>query len=124
MHVVEHVALNEAMEPTPPPAVLAQTKYIFEERGSGGEAKIKMWVTSLRRDGPALVCEGWMLRYPHSSQPGFAEGTMAHPVSGGIAVSVGGAPGGTLPPIVEEHASTSCTEHELVPFGQQATPSP
>ena len=124
MNVNERVALNASMEPTPPPEVLAQTKYILQQRGSGGDAAIKMWVTSVRHDGPAMVCEGWLLRYPRSSQPGYAQGTMAHPVSGGIQISTAGAPGGTLPPIVEEHASAVCTARELVPFAQQPTPSP
>jgi hypothetical protein len=124
MNVSERVALNESMDPTPPPDVLQQTKYLFEERGSGGDSRVKMWVTSVRHDGPALICDGWLLRYPRASQPDFAHGTMAHPVSGGIQVSSGSLPGGTLPPIVEEHASTTCTERALVPFAPPPTPSP
>ena len=33
-----HVALNASMDPTPPPEVVAMTKYTYEERGAGGDA--------------------------------------------------------------------------------------
>ncbi|HUN29838.1 MAG TPA: hypothetical protein VMV65_08510 [Alphaproteobacteria bacterium] len=122
-----HVGLGGSMEPTPPPEVIAMTKFTFEERGAGSDALDKMWVTSTRRVGPALICEGWMVRYPPASQPGFQEGNMTHNVSGGIVIgtSIGGsAHGGLGPPIVEAHASASCTERALVPFTRPSPPSP
>ena len=120
------VAVNQSMDPTPPPSVLARTKFLYEERGSGSDARIKMWVTGTRRVGPALMCSGWLVRYPQASQPAFREGTMTHPVSGGIEISTnvgGSAAGGVLAPIVEQRAEVECTARALVPFAA-SSPSP
>jgi hypothetical protein len=121
---VEHVSLNGRLDPTPPPEVLAQTKYIFEQNGSGGDVRVKMWVTGVRRVGPVLYCDGWLLRYPHASQPPPMQGTFTHPVSGSIEVSSGGLTGGVLPPVIEEHASTACSERALTPFAPSPASSP
>ena len=118
------ISLNGSMEPTPPPAVLAMTKFIYTERGSGGDASVKMWVTGMHREGALLICEGWMVRYPRASQPGFMAGTVAHPVSGGINVGIGNLPGGVGPPIVVAHATASCLRRWLVPFAPSAAASP
>ncbi len=118
------ISLNGTMEPTPPPAILAMTKYIYTERGSGGDASVKMWVTGMHREGALLICEGWMLRYPRASQPGFMSGTGAHPVAGGINVGYGNVPGGVGPPIVVAHATASCLRRWLVPFAPSAAASP
>jgi hypothetical protein len=117
------VALG-SLTPTPPPAVLAATRFLYEERGTGGDARIKMWVTSTHREGPVTVCNGWLLRFPRSSQPAFQEGTAAHPVQGGFAIAVGGNPGGVGPPIVEGHASIACEARALVPFAPSPATSP
>jgi len=114
-----HVGLSGSMEPTPPPEIVALTKFTYEEHGEGSDARMKMWVTSTHREGPALICDGWLVRYPQNSQPAVKSGTMTHNVSGGIAVnaSVGGsASGGVLAPIVEAAAHVSCTQRGLVPF--------
>lgn len=62
--------------PTPPPAVLARTKYIFEESpgaarwkgvpfGSAPEERyVKMYVTSVHTVGPLRFCTGWLVRVP------------------------------------------------------------
>jgi hypothetical protein len=118
------VTLNASMDPTPPPEIVAMTKYIYTERGSGGDALVKMWVTSIRREGPTLICEGWLVRYPSSSQPVQQVGTVAHPIGGGIEVGIGGNPGGRGAPIVDAHASASCLQRGLVPFGPSPVPSP
>lgn len=121
----ERVALNSSMEPTPPPEVLAQTKYIYSERGTGSDALVRMWVTSVHRSGPALICEGWMLRYPANSQPAYKQGTATNNVQGGINVTVfGGTTTGLLPPIIEEHATTSCLQRELTPYAPSPVSSP
>ena len=122
-----HVGLNASMDPTPPPEVVAMTKYTYEERGAGSDARLKMWVTSTHREGPALICDGWLLRYPQASQPASEVGSMAHPVSGGIVLSTalgGSAAGGVLPPIVEAEAHVSCTARGLVPFTRPPSASP
>ncbi len=109
-----------SLNPTPPPEVLAATKFTFEERGTGGDARVKMWVTNVRHDGPFTICEGWLLRFPRSTQPPTVQGTFTHPLAGGISISVGGNPGGVGPPIVESHASTTCSARALVPFNPHA----
>lgn len=122
-----HVALDGSMDPTPPPDVVAMTKFTYEERGAGSDALDRMWVTSTHRVGPQLVCEGWLVRYPPNSQAAPMQGNMTHNVSGGIAVSTsigGSAHGGLGPPIVEAHASAPCTERALVPFTRPPSPSP
>jgi hypothetical protein len=122
-----HVAVNTSMEPTPPPEIVAMTKFTYQEKGAGSDALVKMWVTGTHREGPALICDGWLVRYPQTSQPAQMAGTMAHPVSGGIVIgtSVGGsAAGGLGPPIVEAQAHVSCTQRGLVPFTRPAPSSP
>lgn len=111
-------------EPTPPPAVLALTKYVFEEGGSGGDAAVKMWVTRVRHDGALTYCDGWMLRYPRSSEPAPMAGTMTNPVAGGIQIGAGSLPGGRGRPIVEAHASTICSARGLQPFAPSPAASP
>jgi hypothetical protein len=126
-HVAFHPGLRGSMEPTPPPQIVAITKFMFEEHGVGDDGLDKMWVTSTHREGPLLICDGWLLRYPLSSQPAVQEGTMTHPVSGGIAVSTalgGVAHGGLGTPIVEGITHVTCTEHALVPFTPPSSPSP
>ena len=122
-----HVALNTSMDPTPPPEVVALTQYTYEEKGSGSDSRVKMWVTGTHREGPALICDGWLVRYPQASQPAYKQGNMAHNVSGGIAVSTavgGSAAGGVLPPIVEAAAHVSCTQRGLAPFTRPPASSP
>jgi hypothetical protein len=62
--------------PTPPPEVLARTKYIYEENvgalkwkesilGTAPEERyVKMYVTSVKRVGPVTFCTGWVERQP------------------------------------------------------------
>ncbi len=119
-----HPGLRGSMEPTPPPEIVAMTKFMFQEKGAGSDALDKMWVTGTHREGPALICDGWMLRYPPASQPAVQQGTMTHPVSGGIVISTAGLPGGFGAPIVEATAHVTCTQRALVPFTQPASPSP
>ncbi len=56
--------LPAALEPTPPPEVLAQTKYIYKSRGGSSEGQVVMWVTSTHKAGPTTMCTGWLVRYP------------------------------------------------------------
>ncbi|MHB8145043.1 MAG: hypothetical protein ACYDEU_04250 [Vulcanimicrobiaceae bacterium] len=93
--------------PTPPPSVLARTKYVFQESpgaqhwkiwpfGAAPEERyIKMYVTSIRRVGPAVFCTGWLVRVPAAGNA-FA--------------------------IVEPNVTALCTGH-LEPFVQPA-PTP
>jgi len=103
------------MEPTPPPEVVAMTKFTYQERGAGDDALDKMWVTNVRRDGNVTLCYGWMLRYPHANNP---------TTNGANLISIGGNPGGFGAPIVEAVAHIECSEHALVPFTPPSSPSP
>lgn len=60
--------------PTPPPDVLARTKYIFEENpmsqhwwilpSAPEERYVKTYVTSVKHVGPLTICRGWTVRVP------------------------------------------------------------
>jgi hypothetical protein len=122
--VHERITLQGSMDPTPPPEVLAQTKYLYEERGTGSDAGVKMWVTGTHRSGPLLICDGWMLRYPVNENAAYKQGTFTNNVPGGIVISTGGLSSGVLPPVIEEHASTPCSAKKLTPFAPSPGPSP
>ena len=118
------VSIAGKIEPTPPPDVLAQTKYIYEASGTGGEKRVKMWVTAVHRSGPFTICVGWLLRYPEPTRVGgntpLAIGrTFGSAPSGSLAPFASG-----LAPIVEANASTQCSEHALVPFAPSPASSP
>ncbi len=119
----QDIGLHGSLEPTPPPEVIAATKFLFEERGSGREARIKMWVTNVRRAGLVTMCDGWLVRYPEAPRS-----AIVHPFGTHIAddngTQIGAAPPGTLPPIVESSASTVCSERQLVPFAASPASSP
>ncbi len=53
--------------------MLAKTKYMYDVRGTGGESRVKMWVTVARKDGPTTICTGWLVRYPEAARGGYAE---------------------------------------------------
>lgn len=114
------VSLNGSMDPTPPPEVVAATHWTYSERhNAGSDAQMKMWVTSMHRVGPALICEGWLVRYPQSP-------SAIGPAGNGTQISIGGSMPhpGVLPPIVQANASIECTQRGLVPFGPSPAPSP
>ncbi len=120
------VTLHGSMEPTPPPEVIAMTKFMFEQPSNGSDEHIKMWVTNVRHVGMITMCDGWMLRYPPASGTGAQRqiGTATNPLSGGVQVSIGAKHVGALPPIVEANASAVCNERALVPFAPSPAPSP
>ncbi|HEV2261411.1 MAG TPA: hypothetical protein VGR69_03865 [Candidatus Rubrimentiphilum sp.] len=63
-------------EPTPPPAILAATKYIYTENvgtqrwkiqlraPTPEERYVKMYVTSIKHVGLVNICSGWVVRQP------------------------------------------------------------
>lgn len=65
-------------EPTPPPAILAKTKFIYTENvanehwkilgvtlpSSPEERAVKMYVTSVKHVGALTICTGWVIRQP------------------------------------------------------------
>lgn len=108
-------AISTEMDPTPPPSVLAETKYIYETTG-GSEARTKMWVTRVYQAGPLTMCSGWMVRWPHPP-------TMGSSGANGSQISIGGRSRGvTMPgnagqlPIVEPNMTFVCNGSRLTPF--------
>jgi hypothetical protein len=116
------ISLRGSLEPTPPPSVLAATKYFYRSRG-GSEARVDMWVTSIRKAGPTTICTGWLVRYPLNETP-------SHPgdfaPANGTQMSVGGGRGAPaiLPPIVEGIVSAPCEGRLLVPYAALPAASP
>jgi hypothetical protein len=109
-------SIGTQMDPTPPPDVLAQTKYLYETSG-GAEARTKMWVTSLRREGPVTICSGWLVRWPVPPTVGGSGGDRSSvTVLGGHSrgVLAVGNTGGF--PIIEAHATYVCGGRALRPF--------
>jgi hypothetical protein len=115
-----HASLAGRLDPTPPPEVLAQTKYIYKSRGGGSDSEVVMWVTSMHKAGVTTMCTGWLVRYPLNESPpgGFAP-------ANGTQISVGGAAhAGVMPPIVEGIVTEACEGRLLVPYAGSSAPSP
>jgi len=98
-------------EPTPPPDVLAATKYIYEENAGQafGEQRIKMYVTSARKVGFVTVCHGWLLRYPFPPRHG------TYNLDSNFSVAP--------KPIIEANVTYVCNGHFLTPFTAPAPSS-
>ncbi len=126
-HYVGRLSLAGRLVPTPPPDVLARTRYIFEGPFGGGDGTLRMWVTSVARHGPVLLCSGWILHFPRT----IAQGTLTapnvpvgpangiqigglHPVYSGLAAG--------MAPIVVGIGTAECSERALVPFTLSAPP--
>jgi hypothetical protein len=121
-------SLQGRMEPTPPPEVLAATKYIYRSRPGGSEGRVIMWVTKTRSAGPVTLCTGWLVRYPLAEAAPTVP-AVQHPgdipPANATQVSVGGsrAPG-LMPPIVDGIVTQACEARLLVPFSGSAASSP
>lgn len=120
-HYVGSLTLTGRLVPTPPPDVLARTRYIFQGPYGGGDGTLKMWVESVTRRGPVLICNGWILHFPAAvaQSPALPPHVAAGPANG---IQIGGehqVPSGFaagLAPIVVGEGTTECTERALVPF--------
>ncbi|MDQ2872189.1 MAG: hypothetical protein M3R35_03555 [Candidatus Eremiobacteraeota bacterium] len=118
--------LNGRLEPTPPPEILAQTKYLYEQSGksAGLEARIKMYVTSVHRSGPLTTCTGWLLKYP---RPERSYGSLSDRETATGRVDPSGSDFGsssagyTTRPAIEENVTYLCNPALLTPF---VAPSP
>jgi len=84
-------------EPTPPPAILAMTKYIYTENIGGEHWKIpllgsapeermlKMYVTSVRHVAGVAMCTGWVIRQPIAGKdPWIVEPDQTFPCGGNL----------------------------------------
>jgi hypothetical protein len=128
-------SLRGHLEPTPPPEVLARTKYIYETRGVGSEERVRMWVTSARKAGPTTICTGWLVRYPQQIRGNYAPlpSNVNAGAANGTQLSIGGGGGAQPPlspfasglaPIVDGMVSQPCNGRLLVPFTGGAGTSP
>ncbi len=136
-------SLRGRLEPTPPPEVLAKTKYIYEVRNTGHEARVKMWVVAARKAGPTTICTGWLVRYPEAIRGGYAEaagpdssivhGDLHGGPANGTQMTIGGGGSGHEPvspfaaglaPIVDGMVSQPCDGRLLVPYAPSAGSSP
>jgi hypothetical protein len=128
-------SLNGRLEPTPPPDVLARTKYTYDTKGTGNEERVKMWVTATHKGGPTTICTGWLVRWPEPERGGYADPPSNVPVGqpNGTQIAIGGAGAPHPPlspfdsgiaPIVEGMVSQPCDGRLLVPFAPSAVPSP
>jgi len=94
--------------PTPPPDVLARTKYVYEAHLSNARAwlplmaaapeerYVKMYVTSVKRVMGVQFCRGWVVRVPVAGHGG---------------------------PLVDEDATFVCSR-KMRPYVHGATPEP
>ncbi|MFY9885677.1 MAG: hypothetical protein WAK15_12990, partial [Candidatus Cybelea sp.] len=134
-------SLRGRLEPTPPPEVLAKTKYMYDVRGTGGESRVKMWVTVARKDGPTTICTGWLVRYPEAARGGYAEAPAPPNVqdsghagpTNGTQITIGGGVKAAAPlspfdagiaPIVDGMVSQPCDGRLLVPYAPSPVSSP
>ncbi|HTU81955.1 MAG TPA: hypothetical protein VMF61_07485 [Candidatus Acidoferrales bacterium] len=130
-------SLRGDMDPTPPPAVLAKTKYIYDVRGTGNEERVKMWVIEAHKAGPTTMCTGWLVRYPAKLAGNYAPlppnvNANVGPANGAQIAIGGGSPnsGPVSPfysgeaPIVEGIVTSPCDGRRLVPYENSTAPSP
>jgi len=123
-------AVGRPAEPTPPPEVVAKTKFIYRAdapRGTLLEARnaadrFTMWVTAVKKIGLLTICRGWLVRYP-SSPPsyGAAAAGASGPLHGGqvFVPNPGPRPQNGFMPIIEPDASYVCPAAALRPFSPQ-----
>lgn len=136
-------SLRGRLEPTPPPEVLARTKYIYEVKGTGNEDHVKMWVIAARKAGPTTICTGWLVRYPRALRGGYAvaagpDSTIVRSSApggpaNGTQIAIGGGGGAHEPlspfdagiaPIVDGMVSEPCNGRLLVPYAPSPGSSP
>jgi len=112
-------------EPTPPPEIVAKTKFIYRSASHRAEDRFTMWVTALKKLGLLTVCSGWLVRYP-SAPPSYGSvaAGASGPLHGGQVVlpNPGPRPQNAFMPIIETNATYVCPAGSLVPFYPQAAP--
>jgi hypothetical protein len=136
-------SLRGRLEPTPPPDVLAKTKYMYEVRGTGHELRVKMWVIAARKTGPTTICTGWLVRYPEAVRGGYADTASSDSTivrsdihggpANGTQIAIGGAGPAQAPlspfdagiaPVVDGMVSQPCDGRLLVPYAPSPVSSP
>ncbi|MBV8728053.1 MAG: hypothetical protein JO233_09715, partial [Candidatus Eremiobacteraeota bacterium] len=127
---VDTSKLGHNQDPTPPPDVLAHTKYIYRNGGKHQD-RVVMYVTEAQKHGLITHCIGWLVRWP-SAPPTYSAPEANSPVhadrnTGTIFGNPGPRSEFSFQPIIEEHASFDCESAKLQPFYPQAgglSPSP
>jgi hypothetical protein len=119
---VPQLSLRGRMHPTPPPSVLAETKYLYRSHG-GSEGEVVMWVVRARKAGFTTICTGWLVRYPLAERPSLP-GQFAP--ANGTSIAIGGPRGAPplMPPVVEGMVTQPCEGRLLVPFAGSSASSP
>ncbi|MBV9973345.1 MAG: hypothetical protein JO135_08420 [Candidatus Eremiobacteraeota bacterium] len=124
-------------EPTPPPDVVAKTKYIYRSAPPNGGFlaqvglgqrsfdRFVMWVTAMKKIGPITMCYGWLVRYP-SAPPSYGRvvAGASGPLHGGAVIlpNPGPRPENGFMPIIEADAAYVCPAGSLEPFSPQPPP--
>ncbi len=114
---------------------MERTKYLYEVRGTGRDALVKMWVIAARKAGPTTICTGWLVRYPEPVRGGYADAPSNVGVGtpNGTQITIGGGGGAHQPlspfdagvaPIVDGMISQPCDGRLLAPFAPSPVPSP
>ena len=119
--------------PTPPPEVLAATKFLYESQDvkglwrmvGGKEQRVVMYVTAVKNHGAVSTCTGWLIRFPLPPAPYRASAAAGPFHGGGVTVDNPG-PGGrnAYEPVVESDASFQCETARLQPYVPGSAPSP
>jgi hypothetical protein len=122
-HYVGSISLEGRLDPTPPPEALARTHYVYE--GADGSGTMKMWVTSITRRGPVMLCTGWIVRYPQT----VGRNTFSAPNSGpanGIQIgrqhSIQSSFAAGMNPIVVGDGTAECSARGLTPYTPGSSP--
>lgn len=100
--------------PTPPPEVLALTKFIMDSHRRG-ESVVKMWVTGISKRGPLTICTGWLYRVPLKA-PGYIQSVMSPSYNPNAANYPGPQGEAGFKAVVEPNASFVCAAGDLTPF--------
>lgn len=108
--------------PTPPPQVLAATKFLYENKNvkgfwrifGGQEQRVVMYVTGVKNHGAMSTCTGWLIRFPLKSGP-YRAAAASGPFRGGpVVADQPGPPGNNqLDPVVEENVTFECETARL-----------
>ncbi|MEO6912445.1 MAG: hypothetical protein ABI182_00315, partial [Candidatus Baltobacteraceae bacterium] len=100
--------------PTPPPEVVARTKFIMDLH-KRNEAAVMMWVTAVSKDGPLTICSGWLYRVPVKA-PGYLPSRTDSSFNPNAPRYPGPQGEAGFKAIVEADASFVCSERDLTPF--------
>lgn len=120
-------AVGAIGHPTPPPEVLAVTKFTYftpphkHMFGNAQNESFMMWVTSTRRIGPVTFCTGWLVRFP---SPRAAFGSIDMQTGKLSNADPGPRPESGFQSIIEENATIDCPAGQLQRYKPGTSPAP